>query len=105
MTPRAPFDPEKFIPAYVDLLKMVHGHYPAAHLIITNTPMLPVAQNEILAQCLEQIKTKAEAEGIMSISIYSFSKMYSSGCGGHPSVEEQGRMAEEFVLFLKGIVK
>ena len=101
MTPRAPFDPEKFIPAYVDFLKMVHGHYPAAQIIITNTPMLPQGLNEILTQCLKEIKDKAEAEGIKPISIFSFSKMYSSGCGGHPSVEEQGKMAEEMVLFLK----
>lgn len=101
MTPRPPFDPELFIPAYVDFLKMVHGHYPAAHIIITNTPMLPSALNGILSQCLEEIKLKAEAEGIMSLSIFSFSKMYTSGCGGHPGVEEQGKMAEEFVMFLK----
>ncbi|MBP6680184.1 MAG: hypothetical protein KA166_03270 [Saprospiraceae bacterium] len=105
MTPRAPFDPEKFITAYVDFLKIVRGHYPGAHIIITNTPMLPPELNEILTPCLEEIKSKAGAEGIKPISIFSFSKMYSGGCGGHPSVEEQGMMAEEFVLFLKGIVK
>jgi len=105
MTPRAPFDPEKFIPAYVDFLKMVHGHYPAAHIIITNTPMLPPELNEILTQCIDAIKLKAEAEGIVPISIFSFSKMYVNGCGGHPSVEEQGKMAEEFVLFLNGLVQ
>ena len=105
MTPRAPFDPEKFIPAYVDFLKMVHGHYPGAHLLITNTPMLPPGFNEILTQCLEEIKSRAEAEGIESISIFSFSKVYSNGCGGHPSVAEHEKMAEEFVLFLKEIAK
>lgn len=105
MTPRAPFDPEKFIPAYIDFLKMVHGHYPTAHIIITNTPMLPPRLNEILTHCLEEIKLKAEAEGIKPVSIFSFRKMYSSGCGGHPSVDEQGKMAEEFVLFMKGMEK
>jgi hypothetical protein len=105
MTPRPPFDPEKFIPAYIDFLKMVHGYYPAAHIIITNTPMLPPSQNEILTHCLEEIKVKAEAEGITPISIFSFSKLYNQGCGGHPNVEEQGMMAEEFVLFMKEIIK
>lgn len=104
-TQRSSFDPEKFIPAYVDFLKKIHGHYPGAYIIITNTPMLPPAQNEMFTYCLEAIKSKAEADGILSVSIFSFSKMYGNGCGGHPSVEDQGKMAEEFVLFLSEMSK
>ena len=105
VTLRPPFDSTKFIAAYVDFLKTVRGHYPAAHIIITNTPMLSANQNEILIGCLEKIKTQAEAIAIKPISIFSFSKNYNNGCYGHPSVEDHGKMAEEFVLFLKEIAK
>lgn len=102
-TPRAPFDPSQFIPAYVDFISTVHGYYPDAQIIITNTPMLDRQQNEILMDCLQKIKVKAEADiaGLKPIYIFSFSNEYHGGCMGHPSVEEQGKMAEEFYDFLK----
>jgi hypothetical protein len=103
--PRAPFDPALFIPAYVDFIGTVHGHYPDAQIIITNTPMLNRQQNEILMDCLLKIKTQAEADitSLKPLYIFSFSNEYHGGCMGHPSVEEQGKMAEEMILFLKGI--
>ncbi len=103
--PRAPFDPLQFIPAYVDFINTVHGHYPDARIILTNTPMLDSQKNIILMDCLQKIKSQAEATitGLKPIYIFSFSTEYHGGCMGHPSVEEQGKMAEEMVLFLKGI--
>lgn len=103
--PRSPFDPELFIPAYVDFIKTVHGYYPEARIIITNTPMLDGQKNEILMDCLQQIKTQAEASlpGLKPMFIFSFSSVYRSGCLGHPSVEEHEKMAEEFIDFLEGI--
>ncbi|MDZ4748764.1 MAG: GDSL-type esterase/lipase family protein [Saprospiraceae bacterium] len=104
-TPRAPFDPAQFIPAYVDFISTVHGFYKDAQIIITNTPMLNTQQNEILMACLQQIKTQAETSipGLKPMYIFSFSHVYQSGCLGHPSLEEHGKMAEEMILFLKGI--
>src|SRR6187551_1865827 len=78
-TPRPPFDPMEFIAAYLDFLKTIRGHYPDAQIIITNTPMLLPEQNEILMHCLDEIKTQAASTGIGVVSIFSFSKMYSSG--------------------------
>ncbi len=104
-SPRAPFDPAQFIPAYVDFINTVHGYYPAAQIIITNTPMLDAPNNEILMSCLQQIKTQAEASipRLKPMYIFSFSNVYRGGCLGHPSVEEHGKMAEEMIMFLKGI--
>lgn len=104
-TPRAPFDPGKFIPAYVDFIKTIHGNYPEAQIILMNTPMLQKKQNEILMQCLSQIKSNAEKSitGIKPLHIFSFSTTYQSGCLGHPNVEEHGKMAKELVTFLKSV--
>lgn len=104
-SPRAPFDPLQFIPAYVDFINTIHGHYPDALIIITNTPMLDRQKNIILMDCLQKIKIQAEATitGLKPIYIFSFSNEYHGGCMGHPGVEEQGKMAEEMVLFLSGI--
>ena len=104
-SPRTPFDPLQFVPAYVDFINTVHGLYPDAQIIITNTPMLDRQKNEILMDCLQKIKTQSEAAitGLKPIYIFSFINEYHGGCLGHPSVEEQGKMAEEMVLFLSGI--
>lgn len=103
--PRAAFDPALFISAYVDFIKTIHGHHPVARIIITNTPMLDGQKNKILLDCLQQIKTQAEASlpTLKPMSIFSFSRVYMNGCLGHPSVEEHGKMSEEMVVFLKGI--
>jgi len=103
VTPRAAFDPEKFIPAYVDFLRTVHGHYPDAQIVITNTPMLSGQNNIILMDCLSRIKTEAERTlpDLKPLLIFSFSKTYMGGCLGHPSTAEHALMAEEMVEFLK----
>ncbi len=103
VTPRAAFDPEKFIPAYVDFLHTVHAHYPDVQIVITNTPMLSGQNNIILMDCLSRIKTEAERTmpGLKPLLIFSFSKTYMSGCLGHPSTAEHALMAEEMVGFLK----
>ena len=104
-SPRSPFDPDQFVPAYVSLLKMIYTSYPQTQVILTNTPMLNSNQNEILMQCLTRIKSDAERTipGIKPPLIFSFSKSYMSGCQGHPSVEEHGKMAEEMVGYLRGM--
>ncbi len=104
-SPRSPFDSTQFIPAYVSFIKTLHGHHPKAKFIITNTPMLSATDNLLLINCLTKIKSTAESTivGIQPISIFNFSKMYNSGCYGHPNVEEHRLMAEEMILFLKGI--
>lgn len=105
VTPRAPFDPAQFIPAYVDFINTVHGYHRNARIIITNTPMLDGRKNAILVDCLQQIKTQAEASipGLKPLYVFSFGGVYQSGCFGHPDVTEQGKMAEEMILFLKGV--
>jgi hypothetical protein len=102
-SPRSPFEALKFIPAYVSFIKMLHGHHPKAQIIITNTPMLSSSDNIVLLDCLAKIKTSAESTivGIKPVAIFSFSKMYNSGCYGHPSVEEHALMAEELTTFLR----
>lgn len=101
-SPRSPFDASKFIPAYVSFIKMLHGYHPEVQIIITNTPMLSPADNALLIDCLKKIKSTAESTiaGLKPIAIFSFSKMYTGGCYGHPSVEEHAMMAEELSAFL-----
>jgi hypothetical protein len=101
-TPRDPFDPERFVPAYVDFIRTIHGYYPAATIVLTNTPMLDEPKNKILMDCLTRIKAESEKTipGLKPLYLFSFSKTYMSGCLGHPSVEEHGLMADEFAAFL-----
>lgn len=105
IAPRPPFDPALFIPAYVDFIKTIHAYYPEARIIMTNTPMLDGQKNEILMDCLQQIKTEAEASftRLKPMNIFSFSSVYTGGCLGHPSVEEHGKMAEEMIEFVRKV--
>lgn len=105
VTPRSPFDSTRFIPAYVAFLKKLHSTSPEAQIIITNTPMLSASDNTLLLACLDKIKASAEATipGLKPVLIFSFSKMYNSGCYGHPSVVEHQMMAAEMEGVLRKV--
>ncbi len=103
ITPRLPFDSTQFINRYVELIEIVHRHYPDAMIMLLNSPVAGESNMDMLNACLMAVKQKAESsnEHLLPISVFSFKMFQGAGCTGHPGVEDHERMAKELVPFIK----
>lgn len=97
--PRLPFDSAMFTRNYVAFVKTVKAKYPKAIIILLNSPMVSGTRNDILIDCLNRVKRQTDASfpADKPVSILLFKPMKARGCGGHPSVEDHGEMAEQMV--------
>ncbi len=103
VTPRLPFDSTKFINAYVVFVQKINTHYPDAKIILLNTPLVGYANTEMLNACLESVKKKAESsiKQLKPMSVFAFTMIEGKGCGGHPDLIQQKRMADELIPVIK----
>jgi len=107
VTPRLPFDSTQFINKYVELIGKIHQHYPEAKILLLRSPIAGEEHEMIYNACLETVKQKASyvIEGLKSISIFSFTPFYGSGCTGHPSLDDHASMAKELAPVISEIVR
>ena len=107
ITPRLPFDSTKFIDRYVELIGKVHNHYPEAKFLLLQHRMPGQHHMSMLDACLQSVKQKAETSiaGLKPVSILSFSYFIGSGCSGHPSVDEHGKMARELAPVISKLLR
>jgi hypothetical protein len=105
-TSRTPFDSAKFVNSYIDFVQFVKSKYPSAQIVLLNSPMVSGDRNALLQNCLQTIKTKID--GLHSadkpVVLFFFKPMQARGCGGHPSVEDHGIMADELYPFFKSLL-
>jgi len=104
---RAPFDSTTFIKKYVAFISTIYGHYPHTRIALLSSPMVSGAKNELLLACLKNIQATANANNPTkpTIEILAFTPMQTTGCGGHPTVEEQATMAEQATPFFKHLLE
>jgi len=107
VTPRLPFDSTQFINRYVDLISKVHHHYPEAKILLLRSPIAGMEHDMMYKACLETVKQKTASSmnGLNSISIFSFTSFFGSGCTGHPSLDDHAKMAKELVPVIRENVK
>ncbi len=55
VTPRAPFDEERFIAEYIKFVQRIHLHYPEVQVVLLSSPMLNGAKAETLSECLYRV--------------------------------------------------
>jgi lysophospholipase L1-like esterase len=103
---RLPFDSAWFVTAYIQFVQQVQAKYPAAQLALLSSPMVNGAARELLQNCLTAVKTTVDAArtNAKPLALYFFQPMQASGCTGHPSVAEHGRMAEELLPFFRKLL-
>lgn len=99
---RAPFDPEKFVTAYVQFIKELDKRYPDAVFGLLTSPMLDAEHNRTLADCLYRIKDHFGASEI--IEVFEFEERYISGCAGHPDLKEHQLMARQLEPFYRSLL-
>lgn len=103
---RLPFDSTRFVDAYISFVKQVQAKYPAAQLALLSSPMLNGSARALLQNCISAVKAGVDAAqpNAKPIAIFFFEPMQASGCTGHPSVAEHGRMAESLLPFFRKLL-
>jgi len=85
---------QEFKSQYHRFLSTVRNKYPKTQILILNSPVIDPHRNELLNQWLHELKEERAAKGDTKLHVFEFAQQYSSGCTGHPSLEEHRLMAE-----------
>jgi lysophospholipase L1-like esterase len=106
-TPRQPFDSTAFVDACTKFIKTVKSHYPTARIAILNSPTVGGTDGILLRNCLVAVKSRVDAlyPSDKPIALHFFQPMAVRGCGGHPSVEDHGLLADELVPFFRQLLQ
>ena len=102
-TARKPFNPEKYISNYIDLVTRLFEVYPNTKLALLTSPMISNQNNELLLSCLK--KVKAHFESKHTVAIFEFKQMQPRGCDFHPSLEDHQVMANQLIPFYRELLK
>lgn len=105
--PRNPFDSTTFVATYIKFLKIIYGHYANTQIVLITSPMLIGEKAQKLLSCLKAVRTSIIQQSISprAIKIFEFKPMQATGCDGHPSMKEHEEMANEFLPFMKQVMK
>lgn len=94
-------DSTEFCTAYVDFIKMVKKHTPAAKVVLLSSPMDHGELNEWLTRMLTSVSERLKADGVNDLSTYFFSKAWNAGGFDHPNSAEHEEIATELTNYLK----
>jgi lysophospholipase L1-like esterase len=100
---RAPFDSTTFIREYISFVGNIYRHYHNAELILLTSPMISDERSEVLYICLQSVQKEAAKQfpGQKEIRVFRFNEVPSTGCSGHPTIEEHKMMAAQLQPYLK----
>jgi len=100
---RQAFDSVTFINEYIRFIGTLYACYPNARIILLTSPMIADSRSEMLLMCLQSVKAKANLQypGYKGIDLFRFAQVPSTGCTGHPTIEEHKMMASQLIPFLR----
>lgn len=90
---------------YISFLKDLRGHYPKANFVLITSPMATKATRPFMKGTVESVVKSMQQMGDSKVSYFVFEKQYSSGCGGHPSLEEHNEIAALLTADIKNLMK
>jgi len=101
--PRLPFDSSLFVSNYIRFVQLVKSKYPAAQILLLNSPMVGGQRGQVLENCISAVKNEINKlfPNDKPAVVFLFKPMQAKGCTGHPNVEDHAVMAEQLVPFLK----
>ena len=107
ITQRQPFDSVNFIREYIRFIGTLYNCYPNAKIVLLTSPMITDSGSEMLFLCLQSVKAKATLQypGGKGIDLFRFTEVPSTGCSGHPTIEEQKMMASQLIPFFRNMIK
>jgi lysophospholipase L1-like esterase len=103
---RTRFDSTVFINKYVAFINLLYQHYPNTQIALLSSPMISGEKGVMLSACLERVQgiSNAAHPGKLPVEVFNFPSMQTHGCGGHPTIEEQGLMADQLIPFFTGLL-
>jgi lysophospholipase L1-like esterase len=97
-----------FISTYVDFMATVRSKYPAAHIMVALSPMIPEnypfkGARATLQDYLKQVISKRQEAGDMNVSMIEFDVLQDAdyGCNYHPNKAAHQRMSDQLVAALR----
>lgn len=103
---RARFDSARFVNGYTGFVQFVKSKYPAAQIVLLNSPMIGGETNTLLQNCLKTVKQRVDSlyPSAKPVAVFSFKPMRPGGCTWHPSVQDHAILAGELFPFLKNLL-
>lgn len=101
--PRLPFNKEKYVLNYIKFVTNIFTHHPNTKVALLNSPMVNGEKNELLISCLKEVEAHFTALNF-PVKVVLQTPMNPTGCGAHPSIEEQRIMTEELYPQFKKIL-
>lgn len=95
---------EKFAVSYIAFIKQIRQHYPAAKIVLLNSPMLHYQQAQHLTDVIFNSISAMRVINDMKIYTFSFQEQDDSlgyGADWHPSAKRAAEMARYLTYFLK----
>lgn len=102
---RLPFNKHKFIGNYIEFVQNIYRKYPNTKVVLLNSPMISGDQNKLLVECLNEVKNffKLNTKHT-TIEVFEFKEMTPTGCGYHPSTNDDQKMADELYPFFSKLL-
>ncbi len=95
---------EKFAVSYIAFIKQIRQHYPAAKIVLLNSPMLHYQQAQHLTDVIFNSISAMRVINDMKIYTFSFQEQDDSlgyGADWHPSAKRAAEMARYLTYYLK----
>lgn len=102
---RLPFNKHKYIGNYIEFIRKIYKKYPNTRVALLTSPMVGGEKNKLFVECLKEVKHFFENDTKHKpIEVFEFPAMTPSGCGYHPSIEDDKKMAEQLYPFYKKLL-
>ena len=103
--PRLPFNEDTYISNYLNFIAVIYKHNPDTHIVLLNSPMVTGPKAAIFIKCLNRIKdTVNTTKAHKPVTVFTFNAVTPHGCGYHPEIEDDKRMASQLAPYLKTIL-
>lgn len=102
---RLPFNEEKYVANYISFIKTVYKHAPKTQIVLLDSPMVNGEKSETFAKCLNRIKDAINSEKPHKpVTVFIYKEVIPHGCGYHPEIEDDKKMAAQLAPFLKPLL-
>lgn len=98
-TPRAEFNPDLFVSAYIKFMQVLSDRNPGASFVLL-TPFLEDPKLTIATECMTKIKTAFPES---RVDVFTFKPMKMHGCYDHPDIKDSKILAKQFIEFMKNL--
>jgi len=100
---RLPFSVDDYVGAYINFVQHLIDTRDNPKIAILDSPMISGKKEEILHRSLDSVASYFETKG-KKIHVFDFTPIPETGCGAHPSIEEDKMMADQIVPFYEEIL-